>query len=74
MTLQSKTIRLLQDILKENAAERPNKVALICEDRRLTYSQVVDAYLSRLHQAFQSLGVSIEAGRIEESGYAEHEP
>ena len=40
ITMQSKIIRLVQDTLKENAAERPDKVALICEDRRLTYSQI----------------------------------
>jgi len=37
--MQTKTIRLLQDILSENVVARPDKVALICENQRLTYAQ-----------------------------------
>lgn len=54
--MQSQTVRLIQDILKENVAERPDKVALICENRRLTYSQI-DAMSNRLANAFQKNGV-----------------
>jgi long-chain acyl-CoA synthetase len=56
MTIQTKTIRLIQDILRENVAEHPNKVALICENRRLTYAQI-DAMADRLANAFRENGV-----------------
>ena len=32
--------RLLQDVLHENLATQPDKVALICEQTRLTYRQL----------------------------------
>jgi len=51
-----RTIRLIQDILKENVGERPNKVALICENQRLTYSQI-DTMANRLANAFREHGV-----------------
>jgi len=56
MTTHARTIRLLQDILKENAAERPHKVALICENRRLTYAQI-DEMSNRLANAFRNNGI-----------------
>jgi acyl-CoA synthetase (AMP-forming)/AMP-acid ligase II len=56
MTAHTRTIRLLQDILKENAAERPDKVALICEKRRLTYAQI-DEMSNRLATAFRNNGI-----------------
>lgn len=49
-------IRLIQDILVENVAERPDKVALICEKQRLTYAQI-DAMSNRMAQAFRQHGV-----------------
>lgn len=54
--MPTKTIRLLQDILKENAAERPEKVALICENQRLTYAQI-DEMSDRLANALRQNGV-----------------
>ena len=56
MTMQTKTIRLLQDILFKNVAERPDKIALICENQRLTYSQI-DAMSNRLANAFRNNGI-----------------
>ncbi len=49
-------IRLIQDILTKNGAERPDKVALICEKQRLTYAQI-DAMSTRMAQAFRQHGV-----------------
>lgn len=49
-------IRLLQDILRKNTAERPDKIALICENQRLTYAQI-DERSDRLANAFQQNGV-----------------
>jgi long-chain acyl-CoA synthetase len=49
-------IRLIQDILKKNVAERPDKVALICENQRLTYSQI-NTMADRLANAFRKNGV-----------------
>jgi long-chain acyl-CoA synthetase len=51
-----KTIRLIQDILTENAEKRPDKIALICESRRLTYSQI-DEMSNRLANALIKNGV-----------------
>ncbi len=62
MVTYTKPIRLIQDILARNAAERPDKVALICENERLTYSQI-DARANRLANAFQQNGVK-EGDRI----------
>jgi long-chain acyl-CoA synthetase len=56
------TIRLIQDILEKNTTERPDKVALICEKRRLTYAQM-DAMSNRLAHAFQQNGVQ-EGDRV----------
>jgi len=56
MTMQTKTIRLLQDILSKNVAERPDKVALICEKTRLNYTQI-DEMSNRLANAFVQNGV-----------------
>ncbi len=56
MTTQARTIRLIQDILKANMTERPDKVALICENRRLTYAQI-DAMSNRLANAFRENSV-----------------
>lgn len=56
MTIQTQEVRLVQDILKKNVSERPDKVALICEDQRLTYFQI-DAMANRLANAFRSNGV-----------------
>jgi acyl-coenzyme A synthetase/AMP-(fatty) acid ligase len=53
---RSRSIRLLQDILTRNVAERPDKVALICENQRWTYAQI-DAMSSRLASAFRQNGV-----------------
>src|SRR3990172_8742564 len=38
--MPTKIIRLVQEILKENVAVHPDKIALICENRRLTYAQI----------------------------------
>jgi len=57
-----KPMRLLQDILRENVAERPNKVALICEKTRLTYAQI-DEMSNRLANAFVQSGIR-EGDRI----------
>jgi long-chain acyl-CoA synthetase len=40
--MRAQSVRLLQEILIPNVLERPNKVALICENRRLTYAQIDD--------------------------------
>jgi long-chain acyl-CoA synthetase len=56
MTNRTQTIRLVQDMLRENVAMRPNKVALICENQRLTYSQI-DTMSNRLANAFRQNGV-----------------
>jgi long-chain acyl-CoA synthetase len=55
-------IRLVQDILKKNRLERPDKVALICENQRLTYSQI-DLMSDRLANAFHKNGIQ-EGDRI----------
>jgi long-chain acyl-CoA synthetase len=49
-------IRLIQDILTVDAAERPDKTALICENRRLTYAEI-DAMSDRLANAFLKNGI-----------------
>lgn len=54
--MQTKIIRLVHDILKENVAEHPDKVALICDGQRLTYSQI-DEKANRLANVFHSNGV-----------------
>jgi acyl-coenzyme A synthetase/AMP-(fatty) acid ligase len=54
--MPSTHIRLLQDIARLNALERPDKVALICEKTRLTYAQI-DEMSSRLANALCRNGV-----------------
>jgi long-chain acyl-CoA synthetase len=54
--MNTKVLRLLQDILSENVAVRANKIALICENRRLTYAEI-DAMSNRLANAFRENGV-----------------
>lgn len=51
-----KTVRLLQDILNRNIDKCPDKVALICDNRRLTYAQI-DEMSSRMANAFRQNGV-----------------
>jgi len=49
-------LRLLQEILSQNAAERPNKTALICEKNRLTYAEIEEKS-NRLANAFAQNGI-----------------
>jgi acyl-CoA synthetase (AMP-forming)/AMP-acid ligase II len=56
------SIRLIQETLQKNAVERPDKVALICEKQRLTYSQI-EVMSDRLANAFRQEGVQ-EGDRI----------
>jgi long-chain acyl-CoA synthetase len=56
MTIHTQPIRLIQDILTKNVAERPDKVALIHENQRLTYAQI-DAMSNRLAHALRQHGV-----------------
>jgi long-chain acyl-CoA synthetase len=56
MTVQTRTIHLVHDILKDNIAERPDKVALICEGQHLTYAQIEDS-ANRLANAFRNNGL-----------------
>lgn len=51
-----RTIRLLQDILKKNVEERPDKVALICEGQSLTYRQI-DSMSNRIANALLANGI-----------------
>jgi long-chain acyl-CoA synthetase len=54
--MQKQFIRLVQNILERNAIERPDKVALICDDQHLTYSQLNEK-ANRLANALYSKGV-----------------
>ena len=56
MSSQIKAIRLVQDILKHHANECPDKLALICENTRLTYAQI-EEMSDRLANAFVKNGV-----------------
>ncbi len=56
MMTQTITIRLIQDILRKNVAEQPQKLALICGNERLTYAQI-DAASDRLAHALRKNGV-----------------
>lgn len=47
---------LVQDFLQNSAAHRPDKIALVCEDQRLTYSQI-DTKSNRLANALIKQGV-----------------
>lgn len=47
---------LVQDFLQQSAARRPDKIALVCEDQRLTYAQI-DAKANRLANALTKQGV-----------------
>lgn len=49
-------IRLLQGILKKNAEERPDKIALICENENLTYHQI-DVMSNRMANSFRQNGI-----------------
>ena len=57
-----KTTRLLQDILSRSAVEHPDRTAVVCENRRLTYAEL-DAMSDRLANAFQKNGI-VEGDRI----------
>ena len=46
----------LADIVRDNAAERPDKAALICDDRTLTYAEL-DTESSLVANALLSAGV-----------------
>ncbi len=48
---------LVQDFLQQSAARRPDKVALVVEDQRLTYSQI-DTKSNRLANAFIHEGIT----------------
>jgi len=54
--MPTKIIRLVQEILKENVAVHPDKIALICENRRLTYAQI-DEMSNRLAIALRQNGI-----------------
>jgi long-chain acyl-CoA synthetase len=56
LIMPTKTVRLLQDILSKNVTERPDKVALICENQRLTYAQI-DEMSNRMANALRQNGV-----------------
>lgn len=53
---RSYTIRLIQDILRKNVDEQPDKIALICDKERLTYAQI-DSASDRLANALRHHGV-----------------
>lgn len=62
MTKTHKPIRLVQEMLKKNCIERPDKIALICENARLSYAEI-DEMSDRLANAFVSNGIR-EGDRI----------
>lgn len=49
-------MRLVDDVLAQNAAARPDKTALICENQRWTYAQL-DDMAGRLAQALETNGI-----------------
>lgn len=55
-------VRLVQDILRKNLVLNPDKIALICENTRLTYAQI-DEMSDRLAHAFVANGIK-EGDRI----------
>jgi acyl-CoA synthetase (AMP-forming)/AMP-acid ligase II len=56
MSTQHTKVRLIQDILKDNVCRHPDKLALICENQRLTYSQI-DEMSNRLAHALLKNGI-----------------
>lgn len=54
--MRTRTIRLVQEILDDNLEVHPEKVALICDGRRLTYAQI-DGMANRLANALFDRGV-----------------
>ncbi len=52
----TRAARLIHDILRERAQDRPDKVALICDGKRLTYKQI-DLMSDRLANALRERGV-----------------
>jgi acyl-CoA synthetase (AMP-forming)/AMP-acid ligase II len=48
--VRTRTIRLVQEILEDNLEVHPEKVALICDGRRLT-TRRIDAMTNRLRRA-----------------------
>ncbi|MDY0019106.1 MAG: class I adenylate-forming enzyme family protein, partial [Anaerolineae bacterium] len=54
--MRTRTIRLVQEILEDNLEVHPEKVALICDGRRLTYVQI-DEMAQRLANALSDHGV-----------------
>lgn len=51
------TGRLVQDVVRRSAAEWPDKVALVCDDQRLTFAQL-DIMSDRLANALHKNGVA----------------
>ena len=49
-------MKLVQSFLEESAAQTPDKVALVCDNQRLTYAEI-DAMANRLAQALLANGV-----------------
>jgi len=52
---------LVQDFLQDSARRSPDKVALICDDQRLTYGEI-DAAANRLANALRESGCSAATG------------
>ena len=49
---------LVADFLESSARQRPEKVALICDGRRLTYA-MIDSMANRMSNAFRDEGVTL---------------
>lgn len=56
MKTSIRTVRLLNELLRDPVEEHPDKVALICENQRLTYRQL-DDMSSRMANAFCQRGI-----------------
>jgi amino acid adenylation domain-containing protein len=54
--IQNPAALLVQDFLENSASRLPDKVALVCEDQRLTYRQI-DAMANRLANAMRAHGM-----------------